>query len=76
MPSELAITQIVIARTRSPGSNSTLSKDIDSGMRNAAPTPSTARAAISCPADEAKAQAADAPPNTLDWARFDKVWLA
>ncbi len=53
MPSEFAITQIVIARARSPGANSTLSSDIDSGIRNAAPIPSAARAAISCPGEPA-----------------------
>ena len=52
MPSEFAITQIVIARGRSSGANSTVSSDIDSGIRNAAPTPSSARAAISSSGDD------------------------
>jgi hypothetical protein len=55
MPSEFAITQIVIARARSPGANSTFSSDMDSGIRNAAPTPSAARAAINWPGNDEKA---------------------
>ena len=53
-----------IALGRSSGANSTGSTAIDIGKIIAAPRPSTARAAISSPADPANAHAAELAPNT------------
>ncbi len=61
---KVAPTVIVIAVRRSSSENSTGSTDSDSGMMKAAPSPSTARAAISRSAEEAYAQASEATPNT------------
>ena len=52
-----------IAFCRSSGANSTGITDSDSGKMAAAPTPSSARAAISSPVLVAYAQAAEAAPN-------------
>ena len=61
----LAVAQMPMARGRSSGVNSTVSTLMLSGIRSAAPTPSTARQAISSPALEAKAQNAEATPNAV-----------
>src|SRR6266487_5274697 len=53
-----------IAFGRSCGVKSTGSTDSDSGRMAAAPSPSTARAAISAPAEPEYAQAIDATPNS------------
>ena len=58
------MTQIVSALERSRGGNSTGSRAMDSGIMNAAPRPSTARAAINVSAFGAQAHAAEASPNT------------
>src|ERR1700722_10359349 len=53
-----------IAFCRSSGANSTGITDRDNGKMAAAPTPSTARAAISSPTPEAYAHAAELAPNS------------
>ena len=52
-----------IAHARRSGGKAALSSASESGITNAAPTPCTARAAISHPVPGASAQAADAATN-------------
>ena len=59
----LAVAQMPMARGRSSGVNSTVSTLMLSGISSAAPTPSTARQAISSPALEENAQKAEAMPK-------------
>ncbi|MNS65769.1 hypothetical protein D3C72_989500 [compost metagenome] len=74
-PPEATEAQMPMARARSFSSQK-LSRISDSvaGIIMAAPTPSSARAAISMPALGAKAAASEAPPNTARPAMNRRLW--